>query len=77
MTMFSLLLIFYLPNFLYILADNFENQFHPKKQSYNVCRLVRDGQSCDYKMFDSHGDEPCIIGRKAGLTRINGVKVGL
>jgi len=47
-----------------------------EKQSYNVCRFVRDGESCDYKKFDSHGDEPCVIGRKAGLTRINGVKVG-
>jgi len=47
-----------------------------EKQSYNVCRFVREGESCDYKKFDSHGDEPCVIGRKAGLTRINGVKVG-
>ena len=47
-----------------------------EKQSYNVCRFVRDGESCNYKKFDSRGDEPCVIGRKAGLTRINGVKVG-
>ncbi|KAL9974815.1 hypothetical protein ACROYT_G011902 [Oculina patagonica] len=39
-------------------------------------KFVRDGESCDYQKFDSHGDEPCVIGRKAGLTRINGVKVG-
>ncbi|RMX59580.1 hypothetical protein pdam_00003643, partial [Pocillopora damicornis] len=48
----------------------------PSNRTYNVCRFVREGQRCDYKKFDSSGDEPCVIGRKAGLTRINGVKVG-
>lgn len=76
MTMFSLILFFYLPSFIFVLYANCENQVEPKKQSYNICRFVRDGESCDYKKFDSREDEPCVIGRKAGLTRINGVKVG-
>lgn len=69
MTAFSLWVL-HISGFLFALSAECE------KQSYNVCRFVRDGESCDYKKFDSHGDEPCVIGRKAGLTRINGVKVG-
>ena len=70
MTVFSLLWVFYISSLLFALSANSE------KQSYNVCRFVREGDKCDYKKFDSHGDEPCVIGRKAGLTRISGVKVG-
>ena len=70
MTVFSLLWVFYISSLLFALSANGE------KQSYNVCRFVREGDKCDYKKFDSHGDEPCVIGRKAGLTRISGVKVG-
>lgn len=70
MTVFSLLWASYISSLLFGLFANCE------KQSYNVCRFVRNGEKCDYKKFDSHGDEPCVIGRKAGLTRINGVKVG-
>lgn len=76
MTVFSLQVIFYLQSLIFVLYANCEKQVEPKKSSYNVCRFVRDGESCDYRKFDSHGDEPCVIGRKAGLTRINGVKVG-
>lgn len=42
-----------------------------------MCRFVWDGESCDYKKFDLYGDEFCVIGRKVGLMRINGVKVGI
>lgn len=69
MTVFSLLGVFYISSLIFALSTKCE------QQSYNVCRFVREGESCDYKKFDSHGDEPCVIGRKAGLTRINGVKV--
>lgn len=70
MTEFSLLWVFYISSLIFALSAKCE------KQSYNVCRFVRDGESCDYKKFDSVEDGPCVIGRKAGLTRINGVKVG-
>lgn len=76
MILFSLVVIFYLPSFLFELFAKCDGQFYTKKQNYNVCRFSREGEACDYSKFDSHGDEPCIIGRKAGLTRINGVKVG-
>lgn len=75
MTLFSLRWNFCLLSALFVLSAICENK--SSKQSYSVCRFVRDGKSCDYKKFDSNGDEPCVIGRKAGLTRIHGVKVKL
>lgn len=75
MTLFSLRWKFYLLCSLLALSAYCEKK--PSNRTYNVCRFVREGQRCDYKKFDSSGDEPCVIGRKAGLTRINGVKVRL
>ncbi|PFX31383.1 Transmembrane prolyl 4-hydroxylase [Stylophora pistillata] len=74
MTLFSLRWKFCLLCCLLALSAYCEKQ--PSNRTYNVCSFVREGQRCDFKKFDSSGDEPCIIGRKAGLTRINGVKVG-
>lgn len=74
MTLFSLRWKFCLLCSLLALSAYCEKK--PSNRTYNVCRFVREGQRCDYKKFDSSGDEPCVIGRKAGLTRINGVKVG-
>lgn len=75
MILFSLLLIFYLPSYIFDSCAKCDEQFYTNKQNYSVCRFIRDGEDCDFKKFDSNGDEPCMIGRKAGLTRINGVKV--
>ena len=79
MVVFSLLVILYLPTFLFDLYANCDKQFQYKKyDNYNVCRFSRESDgSCNYRKFDSHDNEPCLIGRKAGLTRIDGVKVGI
>jgi len=76
MILFSLLVTLYLPCFIFDLYVKCDRRFYEKKENYNACRFSREGEPCDYKKFDSRGDEPCLIGRKAGLTRINGVKVG-
>ncbi|XP_068679514.1 transmembrane prolyl 4-hydroxylase-like isoform X2 [Montipora foliosa] len=77
MILFSLFLISYLPSFIFDLFAQCANaHFDPKRESYNVCRFTRGVENCDYEKYDSHGDEPCMVGRKAGLTRIDGVKVG-
>ena len=77
MILFSLFLISYLPSFIFDLFAQCANaHFDPKRENYNVCRFTRGVENCDYEKYDSHGDEPCMVGRKAGLTRIDGVKVG-
>lgn len=76
MILFSLVLIFYLPSIIFDLYVKCDEKLQARKKNYNVCRFTRKGEHCDYKKFDSLDDEPCMVGRKAGLTRINGVKVG-
>lgn len=75
MILFSLVLIFYLPSTIFDLYVKCDEKLQARKRNYNVCRFTRKGEYCDYKKFDSLDDEPCMVGRKAGLTRINGVKV--
>lgn len=76
MVMFSLLVQLCLSVFLFNIFAECDNQFYGTGKEYSVCRFTRNKDAvCDFKKFDSHGDEPCMIGRKAGLTRIDGVKV--
>lgn len=77
MVMFSLLAELCLPIFLFNIFAECDNQFYGTgKEPYSVCRFTRNKDAvCNFKEFDSHGDEPCMIGRKAGLTRLDGVKV--
>lgn len=76
MVMFSLLVELCLPIFLFRIFAECDNQFYGTGKEYSVCRFTRNNDAvCDFKKFDSGGDEPCMIGRKAGLTRIDGVKV--
>lgn len=50
--------------------------FDLKRENYNVCWFIRGVENCDYEKYDLYGDEFCMVGRKVGLIRIDGVKVG-
>ena len=69
---------FYFPCVFFLPFIYGKTPVNPKTGDYNACRFTRDEETCDYKKFDSFdGEGPCIIARKAGLTRLDGVKVNL